>query len=156
VTADIGRESVYAAEVAAFEGTNHEVVVPFGELVDLAHTVTAAPWWPRGDITIVPARTDARSSSARQRGSGSPVVRLAAPQMTAATVLHELAHVLAGVARGHDSVFRAAHVDLVGYSFGDEPAAWLTDAYAAMGLALGPRAWPTPPAARPARGPIAL
>jgi hypothetical protein len=81
---------------------------------------------------------------------------LAAPQMTPATVLHELAHVLAGIDDGHGPVFRRAHVDLVGFAFGDVEANWLLDAYAAMGLAPGGRSWSQPPLTRAAGGPLAL
>ena len=154
--ADTGREAVYAAEIAAFEGTSYESVVEFDELVTLARTVTDAAWWPCGDTAIVRARSDASSSSTRQRGSDQPVVRLAAPQMTAATVLHELAHVLAGVGAGHGPTFRRAHVDLVGYVLGDTEAEWLLDAYAAVGLEPGARSWPTPPVRGGTGGPFVL
>lgn len=153
---DQGRAAVYAAEIAAFEGTSYESIKPFDELLDLGTLITAAPWWPHGPIEIVPARSDAGSSSARQRGSGPPVVRLAAPQMTEATVVHEFAHVLAGLSDGHGTVFRRAHVDLIGFAFGDEPATWLVDAYRSMGLAPGDRRWSPPPIRRSAGGPLAL
>lgn len=153
--ADAGREAVYAAEVAAFEGTSHESLVPFDRLLALATDITSAPWWPHGPIAVVAARADAGSSSARQRSGGSPVVRLAAPQLTPATLVHEFAHVLAGVAAGHGPVFRRAHVDLAAHSFGAAAAGWLVEAYGAMGLDLGARAWPQPPA-RAVDRPIAL
>lgn len=154
--ADVGREAVYAAEIAAFEGTSYESVVPFAELLALAELVTAATWWPCGATTVVQARRDASSSSTRQRGSAVPVVRLAAPQMTPATLLHELAHVLAGLGAGHGERFRRAHVDLVGYAFGEHEAGWLLDAYAAVGLEPGERSWPAPPVRGGAGGPIVL
>jgi hypothetical protein len=154
--ADIGREAVYAAEIAAFEGTCHETLVDFESLLALSRTVTSAVWWPCGETAVVRARRDAGSSSTRQRGSGDPVVRLAAPQMTAATLLHELAHVLAGPGSGHGGRFRRAHVDLVGYAFGDLEAGWLLDAYAAMGLEPGRREWPAPPVRGDTAGSIAL
>lgn len=154
--ADVGREAVYAAEIAAFEGTSYETVVPFEQLLDLARLATTAAWWPCGDIEVVKARRDASSSSTRQRGSAAPVVRLAAPQMTPATLLHELAHVLAGVGAGHGERFRRAHVDLVGYAFGDDEAGWLLDAYTAVGLEPGRRSWPAPPVRGGAGGPIVL
>ena len=153
---DLGRQAVYAAEIAAFDGTSYESIVEFGELVELARTATEASWWPHGEVAVVRARRDASSSSTRQRGSARPVVRLAAPQMTPATVVHELAHVLAGLAAGHGDVFRRAHLDLAGYLFGDAEADWLLDAYAAMGLTPGHRAWPTPTACDDVAGPIAL
>lgn len=156
MSADIGREAVYAAEIAAFEGTSFEAVTTFADLLELAALIATAQWWPHGPIEVVPARADAGSSSTRQQAGGAPVIRLAAPQMTPATVVHEFAHVLAGVAHGHDNLFRRAHVDLAGYALGDDPASWLLDGYAAMGLEPGVRAWPAPPVRRSAGGPVAL
>lgn len=152
---DVGRAAVYAAEIDAFEGTSAETLTDIASLRDLADRVTTAAWWPHGHIDIVAARSDASSSSARQHASGRVTVRLAAPQMTSATLLHELAHVLAGVERGHGPTFRRAHVDLVGFVLGDEAARWLIDAYESMTLAIGRRDWPPPPA-RPGGGAIAL
>ena len=154
--ADIGREAVYAAEIAAFEGTQYETVTGFDDLLGDPSLISSADWWPHGEIEVVPARADASSSSTRQAGSSRPVVRLAAPQMTPATLIHEFAHVLAGVGHGHDEVFRRAHVDLVGYVFGDDPAVWLLDGYTAMRLEPGQRAWAAPPVRRAAGGPVAL
>lgn len=156
MTADHGREAVYAAEIAAFEGTSYEALCPLAGLVDLGRAIAAASWWPHGPIEVAAARRDARSSSTRdlpdRRG---PVVRLAAPQMTPATLVHEFAHVLAGVAAGHGPAFRRAHVDLAGFALGADPAVWLTDAYRAMGLAVGARTWDPPPG-ESTRGPTAL
>lgn len=156
MTADDGRAAVYAAEIAAFEGTSYESLTSFDELVALAQMVTSASWWPRGGVPVARARADSGTSSATQRGAGRPTVRLAAPQMTPATLVHELAHVLAGVGSGHGPTFRRAHVDLAGYAFGDTEAGWLLDAYAAMRLAPGPRAWAQPPVRDGCAGPLAL
>lgn len=156
MTADIGREAVYAAEIAAFEGTSLESIVTLDDLLELARTASSAPWWPHGPVSVTAARSDAGSSSTRQRGSGAPVIRLAAPQMTEATLVHELAHVLAGVTHGHDAVFRRAHIDLTGFLLGDEPATWLIEAYTAIELDAGRRSWPAPPVRRGAGGPVAL
>lgn len=152
---DDGRAAVYAAEVAAFEGTAYEALTDFESLAALARTICEAEWWPHGSIEVVQARADAESSSANQRAGQRPVVRLAAPQMTPATLAHEFAHVLAGVGSGHGPLFRRAHVDLAGYLFGDVEAGWLLDAYADMGLRPGARAWPQPPV-RFGTGPMAL
>ncbi|MFZ8998043.1 MAG: hypothetical protein ACO307_15390 [Ilumatobacteraceae bacterium] len=152
---DRGRSSVYAAELAAFEGTSYEAITPFDELLVLGRLVTDAAWWPCGETEIVPARVDACSSSTRRRGAAPPVVRLAADQMTPATVLHELAHVLAGLDAGHGPSFRRAHLDLVGFAFGAEPAEWLDEAYRSMSLDVGHRRWARP-SERPGSGPIAL
>jgi hypothetical protein len=156
MTADIGRQAVYAAEIAAFEGTSYEVLTPVEQLLTLASGICDAQWWPHGRIHVVPARSDASSSSTRQLGGDRPVVRLAAPQMTPATLVHEFAHVLAGVGAGHRGGFRRAHVDLVGFTFGDIEANWLLDAYAAMELTPGERTWPVPPVQSTPGGPVAL
>lgn len=155
--ADAGREALYAAELAAFDGTSYEAVVPLAELVELAQRVTRAAWWPAGEVPVVAARSDASSSTTRQRGGARPVVRIAAGQATPATVLHELAHVLAGLAAGHGPRFRRAYLDLVGFCWGDTPAAWLRAEFEAARLAVGSRDWAPPPVARgPVTAPIAL
>ena len=154
---DHGRAEVYAAELAAYEGTDLESVVRFDELVALADGVYSAAWWPGGYVPVKRARSDARSSATRH-ASHTVVIRLASPQMTPATLVHELAHVLAGVGAGHGELFRRAHVDLASFAFGSDRGRWLAEAYAGAGLSLGTRRWPQPPsvAASVALGPIPL
>lgn len=154
---DAGREALYAAELAAFDGTSYESLVPLPELVQLAARVCAADWWQVGQVEIVAARADAASSSTRQRGDTLPVVRLAAGQATPATLLHELAHVLAGLAAGHGPRYRRAYLDIVGFCWGEMAAGWLRAEFEAARLAVGERTWPAPPVALgPSPGPIAL
>jgi hypothetical protein len=149
---------VYAAEQAAFEGTDLETVVGFDELVALADQVMSERWWPRGRVQVRRARSDARSSATRH--TSRTVIHLAAPQMTSATLVHELAHVLAGVEAGHGELFRRAHVDVASFAFGSDRGSWLDAAYTDAGLALGTRRWPQPvaadAAANSALGPIHL
>lgn len=140
--ADDDRAQVYAAELAAFDGTDLEAQVAFDEVVALAERVMLDPWWPVEPVPVLPARADARSSSTR--AGRDVVIRLARPQQTPATVVHELAHVLAGIDAGHGPLFRRAHVDVALVAFGCEPAGWLATAYLAAGLALAERAWPSP------------
>jgi hypothetical protein len=143
---DCGREAVYAAEEAAFGGTDLEERRPLADLRVWAATVVDGDWWSRAggaSVVVVAARTDARSSSARSRGREA-VIRLAEAQLDRATVAHELAHVLAAIDRGHDEVFRAAHVDVVAVLSGSAAAASLARSYGAFGLAIGPRTWPPP------------
>ena len=153
---DRGRAEVYAAELAAYEGTDLEEVAAFDELVALADRVMSEAWWPAGRVPVRRARSDARSSATRH--TARAVIHLAAPQMTSATVIHELAHVLAGVAAGHGELFRRAHVDLASFAFGSERGRWLAAAYAGAGLSLGTRRWPEPPlvGVAVALGPIPL
>ena len=143
---DHGREAVYAAELAAFDGTSYERLTDLVTLQSLAYRITNADWWPRGDVTVVAARADAASSATYLTGASQPIVRLAAGQMTMATLTHELSHALAGVGNGHGPTFRRAHVDVVEWAFGGEPAEWLLDAYQAMGVGVGDRSWRPPTA----------
>jgi hypothetical protein len=154
---DRGRAEVYAAELMAFDGTELEVLVPFDQLVVMAHHIVTGAWWPAGPVRVIRARRDARASTTRSCvdfGTGSAVVRLAASQCTQATLAHELAHVVVGVGAGHGSGFRRAHVDVAAVMFGAERATWLADAYVAAGLALADRSWPLPPSGH--TGAIAL
>jgi hypothetical protein len=150
---DHGRADVYAAENAAFEGTTFEQVTTLDELARLAQRLCAADWWPLGPIAVMASRSDALSSSTRQHGNAAPVVRLAGPQMTPATLIHELGHVLAGVEAGHGPLFRRAYADLAAAAFGAEEASWLVDQFRVHGLDVGVRSWPAPEVRG---GPIAL
>lgn len=149
---DRGRAEVYAAEIAAFDGTVYEAFMPLDQLIDLAASITSAPWWPHGQVPIVPSRRDAHSSAATADHRGSQI-RLAAPQHTPVTLIHELAHVLAGTTHGHGPAFRRAYLDLVGSAFGVDEAHWLECEFGNRRLAVGDRSWPSPP---PRHGPIAL
>ena len=154
---DEGRTAVYSAELAAFDGTDLEVVVPFDVVAEAVRSVTAGTWWPGPPVTCVAARRDARSSSARRCDpeSDATVLRFASPQMTIATAAHELAHALAGPEHGHDPVYRAALVDVIAVITnrtsldrrGALHTQQLHDAFAATGLAVGRRTWTAPPEA---------
>jgi hypothetical protein len=156
---DRQRSEVYAAELAAFDGTDLEVVRPLGDVVTLIHTVVAGEWWPGPTVTAVAMRADARSSCARTVPGGVEV-RLATPQATWATAAHELAHALAGVDAGHDALYRRAMLDVVevvtntatGARRGLLHVEQLAGAYRAAGLDVADRTWPRPDAG----GPIAL
>ena len=71
-------------------------------------------------------------------------MRLAAPQATIATLAHELAHAFAGVAHGHDGVFRCAHIDVCALLIGSRAATRLTSAYEALRVPPADRPWPSP------------
>lgn len=149
---DRGRAAVYAAEDAAFGGTDLDRPVPFDDLARLAAGVVASDWWVAcGAPPVEVAGAPGASSSSARGGTGTGpgvLIRLAPPQWTAGTVAHELGHALAGVARGHDGCFRAAHVDVVAMIAGAAPAAILAEAYLAHGVPPGERPWPPPERAR--------
>lgn len=144
MTKDVGRATVYAAERAAFEGTSYESIVAFEVVCALAQRIENSGWWGRRAVLLMLSRSDADSSCTR-RGE-PPEVRISAAQMTLATLIHEFAHVLAGVDAGHGNVYRRAHVDLAAWAFGATEGGWLLDAYLSMDLNVGPRTWIEPPA----------
>lgn len=153
--ADRERAQVYAAELAAFDGTDLETVVGVAAVADAVGSVVRSDWWPHGDVPVREMRASARSSVTRCSGGDGTVVDMgiAGPQATIATGAHELAHALAGVGRGHDAVFRRAHLDVIETitnldrlsGRGDIHVDQLDRAYRAAGLVIGERAWPAPP-----------
>jgi hypothetical protein len=151
---DLERTAVYAAELAAFDGTDLESVRGLDRLTLVVDDLVAGKWWPGPSVSLRAARADARSSSARCGGGIDGVtIRLAANQATLATVAHELAHALAGPAAGHDGLFRAAYLDVVAVMTNLESTdrrgllhvEQLRVAFAAAGLSVGRRRWPPPP-----------
>ncbi|MGI9646328.1 MAG: hypothetical protein ACR2O6_13560 [Ilumatobacteraceae bacterium] len=148
---DDERAAVYAAEEAAFAGTDLEVVTTLAALVDGVAVVAAGRWWAGPPITVRAARRDARASTTRCSNDGA-TIRIAADQSTWATLAHELAHALAGSERGHDAVFRAAYLDTVATVTNIDPTdrrhglhvGQLAAAFAAAGLDVAERRWPPP------------
>jgi hypothetical protein len=153
MNADCGRAELYAAEVAAFDGTDLESVMPFEDVAAVIDAVVGGPWWPAGLVRVVPARRDARSSSARRLEGSTTVIRLSAEQSTVATAAHELAHALAGPAAGHSPIYLAAYLDVVAVITNrdsldrrhDLHVGQLRAAFEAAGLVVGRRRWPAPP-----------
>lgn len=155
MASDSDRSQVYAAELAAFDGTDLETVAGFDAIRHAIDAVLAGEWWPGQSVTVKSSREDAHSSVTRcATGDGAiPEIRIAPPQATIATGAHELAHALAGVGRGHDAVFRRAHVDVMQVMTnlnrldgrGRVHVDQLEQAYSDVGLVVGERAWPAPP-----------
>lgn len=147
--------ALYAAELAAFDGTDLEQVQSFAKIQSILQRVLAGSWWPAGHVEVRRARSDAASSSTRcapgRAGTGA-TISLAAPQLTVATAAHELAHVLAGPAHGHDPVYRRAYLDVVRVMTNVDPTdrrmglhvEQLGAAFASASLAVGERTWPGP------------
>ena len=153
---DPDHSAVYAAELAAFDGTDLEEVQPFDMIRGALERVVSESWWSGGIVDVQQARSNASSSSTRcavSEQSLKAIIRLSALQMTVATAAHELAHVLAGVERGHDAVYRRAYLDVVRVITNldttdrrhDTHVSQLADAFARAGLLLGERAWQPPP-----------
>jgi hypothetical protein len=152
---DPDHEALYAAELAAFDGTDLEQVQPFAAITAVLQQVVDGAWWPAGSVEVRRTRADAGSSSTRCAATAvgtRATISLAAPQMTVATAAHELAHVLAGPARGHDAMYRRAYLDTVRVMTNIDPTdrrmglhvEQLSSAFAAAGLAVGERWWPAP------------
>jgi hypothetical protein len=152
---DCGRAEVYAAEAAAFDGTDLELVRSFEEVSSVIAAVVEGPWWPGPPVQVVAARRNAASSSARTRTDATTVIRLAAEQSTIATAAHELAHALAGPRAGHSPVFLAAYLDVVAVMTNLDSCDrrhrlhvdQLHDALVTAGLVVCARTWPPPPEA---------
>ena len=152
--ADSERAAVYAAEASAFLGTDLETLIGVPAAIGAVANVLATEWWPGPEVVGRAARADAGSSSARSVSDrdGLVTIRLAVPQATLATVAHELAHALAGVEQGHDSVFRRAYLDVVRVTTNlrtsdrrrDLHEAQLSEAFDAFGLDVADRRWPDP------------
>lgn len=154
---DRDHAAVYAAELAAFDGTDLEQTRPFEFIDALIRRVVEGDWWPGGSVTVRKARVDASSSTTRCAvgdDGRSATISLSTPQLTVATAAHELGHALAGAARGHDGVYRRAYLDVVRVMTNldstdrrrDLHVDQLTAGFAAAGLAVGGRSWPAPPA----------
>ncbi|MFK7917492.1 MAG: hypothetical protein AB8G14_05405 [Ilumatobacter sp.] len=155
IVADAQRAQVYAAEIAAFDGTDLERVIDVDRVIRLIEQVIASDWWPNVAVEVRAARVDAQSSSTRcgsDPASGSTIF-LARSQATVATAAHELAHALAGVRNGHGRLYRRAFLDVVQVitnidrvdARGMLHVAQLSDAFGAAGLTVGEREWSAPP-----------
>jgi hypothetical protein len=156
---------VYAAELAAFDGTDLEVVIGVPELCRRVDVVLTGEWWPGPPVTVVAARRDAESSSTRCRADAAAsgvTIRVAAGQATLATAAHELGHALAGPGHGHGPLFRSAYLDVIAVLTNLDPTDrrhrlhvdQLADGFADSGLTVAARTWPPPP--DHTTGPIAL
>ena len=144
---DRGRAAVAAVEEAALGGTDADVAINREELHARISLVVGGQWWQTcgPPVAVTTPRHSTRSSTARSRAGDTDVeIRLADGQLTAATVAHELAHALAGVAAGHGPRFRIAHVDVIALLCGSERAATLAATYESFGLLLDARVWPAP------------
>jgi hypothetical protein len=160
LTVDAERSALYAAEEAAFEGTDLEIAFGFARAKAMATAVLDHPWWPGPHVEVSATRRDAASSSCRVRPpapghldvSAAAEIRLAPSQTTAATVAHELAHALSGPSAGHGPIFRRALLDVVAVLTNldstDRRRHLHTDqlagAFADAGLRVAARRWPAP------------
>lgn len=157
----VDHEALYAAERAAFDGTDLEQVVPFAELRARSDDLLCGGWWPGPPVVVKAARSDARSSRSVSTAAGVEL-RLAASQFTVATLAHELAHALAGLDDRHGSTYRRALLDVVEVLTNLDPTdrrstlhvEQLAQAFVDADLAVGERQWPAPPAS--CSGAIAL
>ena len=154
--ADRDRAQVYAAELAAFDGTDLEVVVGIAcgrrrRAIDCAVRLVAARCDRRsrdaircpvvGHPLLDRRRVGRRHRDRRARRRRSPPVRT--NSLTCSP----------GCRHGHDAVFRRAHLDVVQAitnldrltGRGTVHVDQLERAYAAAGLAVGERTWPAPP-----------
>lgn len=142
---DRGRAAVSAAEDMAFGGTGLDLALDRAGVDRALAAITGGPWWSScgPSVTLASPRGGTRSSSARA-GHDHVEITFAEGQLTLTTVAHELAHALAGIGHGHDSMFRAAFVDVIAVLAGPDAAVDVTGSFRAMGIDPGVRTWPAP------------
>lgn len=148
MTRDADRQRVYDAEDLVFDETLFTEPLGATGVVDLARLVNADRWWVDNGVpfTVSPARRESLHSSAFVAGDVARI-RLSIHQEDAATLAHELAHLLAGRhdgGTGHGPLFRAAQLDTVTLVCGTKTAARLGRAYADAALPWSLRCWQDP------------
>ncbi len=148
MTRDSDRSRVYAAEDLVFDETLFTEPLGATGIVEMARLIAADPWWLAEGIEfrVTPARRESHHSSARVT-AGVARIRLSLRQEDAATLAHELAHLVAthrGGRTGHGPLFRAAELDVVAVVCGTAASARLARAFADDGLAIAPRLWQAP------------
>lgn len=140
---DRHRQAVYDAEEVAFGGTIYEEPMALAEAADLVRSFCEDDRWTELGLPVPevrPTRRDSNHSYARC-GDDGVSIHLSPTGCTAATIAHELAHVLVrGSGRtgeaDHGPSFRRADVDLVAALLGTAVADRLAAAFAAAGLDL--------------------
>lgn len=151
MTRDADRSRVYAVEELVFGETLFAEPIGEGGVLDLAAAIAVDPWWVECGVAfkVVPARRESNHSLARMGPSNDDVahIRLTVHQQDAATLAHELAHLLAhvhGADVAHGALFRAAEIDLVTLVCGPAASRRLERAFAGDGLDAAPRRWDAP------------
>lgn len=143
---DGDRQRVYDAEDAAFIDTSYAECLGERGCRWLLERMVATPWWSALGLAapaLRAARLDSTRSSVVLSKEGSQL-RIG-PGMDQAHVLsHELAHLVATPAAGHEPLFRVAHLDVASVLLGHHGADRLADRYARAGLSLVTRRWPAP------------
>lgn len=145
---DRDRRRVYGVENLIFDETLFTEPLGAAGVVDLAGLVNQDPWWVRNGVafTVSPARRESQHSSAFLAGEVARI-RLSVHQEDAATLAHELAHLLAGrhdPNAGHGPLFRAAELDTVTLVCGTTAAARLGRAFDDADLTVAARRWQDP------------
>lgn len=151
MTRDAKRSAVYAVEHAVFAETLFSEPLGAAGVLDLVDLLAHTDWWQRNGtvFTVRPARRESQHSSAGITATGGRVaqIRLSIHQEDAATLAHELAHLLAarhGASTAHGPVFVAAEIDVVTVLCGTIAAGRLAERFAEAGLLGADRSWEPP------------
>ncbi|HET8930432.1 MAG TPA: hypothetical protein VFN21_07235 [Acidimicrobiales bacterium] len=151
MTRDAMRSAVYAVEHSVFAETLFSDPVGAAGMLDLAGLVADSGWWQRNGTTfeIAPTRREAQHSSATAEpaGGGPAQIRISVHQEDAATLAHELAHLLAGshgATPPHGPTFIAAELDVVSLVCGTIAARRMSRAFSEAGIAASARTWEPP------------
>lgn len=151
MTRDNDRSRVYAAEDLVFAETLFSEPIGEGGILDLVASISVEPWWIDTGVAfrVVPSRRESNHSLARMCESDDDVaqIRLTVHQQDAATLAHELAHLVALAHSdevAHGALFRKAEIDTVTLVCGSVAAGRLERAFAGNSLEVAPRRWRAP------------
>lgn len=153
---DTKRSAVYAVEHAVFAETLFSEPLGAAGVLDLSGLVSATAWWGRNGVpfTVGPTRREAQHSWAGHAAGRPARIKFSVHQEDAATLAHELAHLLAarhGSATAHGPIFVAAEIDTVTLICGTIAAGRLARGFSEAGLSGAVRPW-EPPAPLSDRG----
>jgi putative metallohydrolase (TIGR04338 family) len=111
---DPAATAVYAAEDTAATAAGVRRYTSFSELADHVEQIVTSAWWdeefPTAPIEVAVERRSrsATFSAAVALDDAAVIAVVDAHHWSAHVVLHELAHVAAGPAAGHNAAFRSA------------------------------------------------
>jgi hypothetical protein len=162
---DRDRQRVYDAEEAAFGGTTMDDRLGWDDVEVLVDAVVADAWW--ASIALPAPRLQRSRADARTSCSDGVVIRICTEGQTALTVVHELAHHVAGHLAWPDGVgeptphgdrFRATALRVATVVSGSSGSDALERSWHSHRLSVADWAWPEPDdrAPRALRGARAL
>ncbi len=132
------QEAVYAAEGTCERG---RTFADHGEVQAYVDGLTSTYWWEERYNHIVRVEvlrvTEGRSRANASHDMGGGTIGLLDGSLDESTVLHEVAHVIAGNECGHSSTWARIHLELTYLVRGSGPYSALSAAYTTNGVDVG-------------------